>query len=207
MKVKIGEYPSKKSSRLFSKHMDNKYGLVDWPQKFSLYERFLSKLEDCLDWVYDHTVNLLTGEAKQKVYVRIDPWDTWSMDHTLSHIIAPMLEQLRDTKHGAPHIDFEDTPEELWPNETEIKNYEYDGLTDIHFFARWDWVLGEMIWAFEQKLRDDWENQYYGPWVKLEEDPFIGGFEWVDDEGRQKHKDRMKNGFRLFGKYYEALWD
>ena len=30
---------------------------------------------------------------------------------------------------------------------------------------------------------------------------------WRDDEGRKKHQERMSNGFRLFGKYYEALWD
>ena len=27
-------------------------------------------------------------------YVKIDRWDTWSMDHTLAHIILPMLKQL-----------------------------------------------------------------------------------------------------------------
>ena len=29
----------------------------------------------------------------------------------------------------------------------------------------------------------------------------------VDREGLQKHWDRKRNGYRLFGKYYEALWD
>jgi len=160
-----------------------------------------------VNWVYNHTINTLINDANQKVYVRVDPWDTWSMDCTLAHIIVPMLQQLKDGKHGAPHVDNEDVPESLQANETEMRNYEYDGSTDIHFFARWDWVMGEMIWAFEQKLQDDWEADYYGPLVRSEEDPIIGSFEWVDDEGRQKHADRMKNGFRLFGKYYEALWD
>jgi hypothetical protein len=29
----------------------------------------------------------------------------------------------------------------------------------------------------------------------------------VDREGMQAYQDRISNGFRLFGKYYEALWD
>jgi len=29
----------------------------------------------------------------------------------------------------------------------------------------------------------------------------------VDREGLKAHQDRKANGFRLFGKYYQALWD
>ena len=47
---------------------------------------------------------------KQKINVRIDKHDTWSMDHTLAHIILPMLKQLKETKHGAPNVDDEDVP-------------------------------------------------------------------------------------------------
>ena len=36
-----------------------------------------------------------------------------------------------------------------------------DGSTDDKFFKRWDWILDEMIWAFNQKCRDDWEGDYY----------------------------------------------
>ena len=28
-----------------------------------------------------------------------------------------------------------------------------------------------------------------------------------DDEGIKAHQKRITNGFRLFGKYYEGLWD
>ena len=44
-------------------------------------------------------------------YVKIDRWDTWSMDHTLGMIALPMLRQLKATKHGAPLVDDEDVPE------------------------------------------------------------------------------------------------
>jgi hypothetical protein len=65
-----------------------------------------------------------------------------------------------------------------------------------------------MIWAFEQKCRDHWEDDYYGPYIESEDKrELFGRFEWTDDEGRQKHQERMTNGFKLFGKYYENLWD
>ena len=147
------------------------------------------------------------GEG-QKIEVRIDKYDTWSMDHTLSHIILPMLRQLKETKHGAPNVDLEDVPLELRPTKAEQMNYNRNGHTDDKFFNRWDWVMDEMIWAFEQKCRDDWESEYY----KFEEgagDGFPGGYKlvWENPEGRKKHQERMSNGFRLFGKYYENLWD
>lgn len=119
-------------------------------------------------------------------HIIIHKWDTWSMDHTLSYIIVPMLIQLKDTKHGAPNVDYDDVPEELRPSEEWIKRYNYDGETDPYFFIRWDWILDEMIWAFTYK-RDN--------------------FDTVMAEDREEVQERMSNGFRLFGKYYESLWD
>ena len=39
------------------------------------------------------------------------------------------------------------------------------------------------------------------------DEPLGGNFKTVDYEGMQKRQDRMANGFILFGKYYESLWD
>lgn len=140
-------------------------------------------------------------------YVKIDYWDTWSMDHTLSFMIAPMLKQLRDTKHGAPFVDDEDVPEELKSTSAPPKENEYD--TDDNHFKRWDWALDEMIWAFEQKLVDDSTDKFYD-WSEADKDSKVldqVSKLKVDREGLAAHQARMKNGFRLFGKYYEALWD
>ena len=52
-------------------------------------------------------------KGEQKISVRIDPWDTWSMDRTLALIIYPMLKQLHKTNHGAPCTDDDDVPELL----------------------------------------------------------------------------------------------
>ena len=98
--------------------------------------------------------------------VEIEPHDTWSMDCTLAMIIHPMLVQLKATQHGHP-----------------------SNLTE----QEWDEILDEMIWAFEQKCRDDWMEDYdYNKW---------------DSEGVKAHQERMTNGFRLFGTHYENLWD
>jgi hypothetical protein len=144
-------------------------------------------------------------------YVKIDSWDTWSMDHTLADIILPMLKQLHTTKHGAPFVDDEDVPEGLNLRSTEAEPKENDWDTDSNHFKRWDWVLAEMIWAFEQKIDDTVEDQFFDhsecdpkrkPWDSEEYKKVK-----YDRKGHDIWQARKANGFRLFGKYYEALWD
>jgi hypothetical protein len=148
-------------------------------------------------------------------YVKIDYYDTWNMDSTLSKIIYPMLVQLNEKKHGSPFTEDEDVPEELKSTSAPAKENEWD--TDENHFKRWDWIMGEMIWAFEQK-NIDWEEQYRTGeidvvWVK---DPTDGSSEMkrgpndtykCDYDGMKVHQARIDNGVRLFGKYYNGLWD
>lgn len=141
-------------------------------------------------------------------YVKIDRWDTWSMDYTLSHIIVPMLKQLKETKHGAPFVDDEDVPEELKSTSAPPKESDYD--TDENHFKRWDWALNEMIWAFEQNLDTNSEEKFFdhAEWDEKEKD-FGKNLHKIkiDQVGLKAHQDRKANGFRLFGKYYQGLWD
>jgi hypothetical protein len=155
--------------------------------------------------MYVHIGRYTDSDEERDVNVVIHKYDTWSMDHTLAVIVEPMLKQLKDTMHGAPYVELEDVPSNLYPT----KKDEYG--TDNTHFERWDWVLDEMIWAFEQKNLDDWEEQY---WIEHPEFDFDSGSEVktikegkCDWEGRKAHQDRMSNGFRLFGKYFENLWD
>lgn len=204
MKIYMGPARQRWVSYVHDKYMDKKYGR-SWLDSNTKFEHFLEKLDDGLQWLYNSTINrVLDNRSDQKIKVHIDKWDTWGMDHTLSHIIVPMLKQLNDTKHGSPFVDDEDVPEDLRSTSAPPKKDEYD-LDDNHF-KRWDWVMDEMIWAFEQKQDDDWESAYY----KYDEDPsgmFGLKLVWSDDEGRKAHQARMTNGFKLFGKYYENLWD
>ena len=208
MKINIGPYPNRWMSNIHTRYMNKKYGYVDWPTEYTRFERFLEKFEDLMQTIYNCTINLFLDRRKRKVKIHIDPWDTWSMDHTLAPIILPMLKQLKETKHGAPNVDMEDVPRELRATKAQLNKYNKSGTTDPKFFERWDWVMDEMIWAFEQKCRDHWEEDYYGPYIESKDKrELFGRFEWIDDEGRKKHQERMSNGFRLFGKYYESLWD
>ena len=153
-------------------------------------------------------------------YVKIDRYDTWSMDHTLADIILPMLKQLNTEKHGAPHVDDEDVPMELQSWVSPAKD-EYD--TDGHHFARWDYVLNEMIFAFECKADDTWQEKFSSGEHDMKSvpcawdengKPTLYNFEKgpndtykCDYEGMQEVQKRITNGFRLFGRYYENLWD
>jgi hypothetical protein len=209
MRVKIGPYRHRWVSYVHDKYMDKKYGRYEWEDNTNRFEHALEKFEDALQWIYNHTVNLyLDKRTGQKINVKIHNYDTWSMDHTLAPIILPMLKQLQATKHGSPWVDDEDVPEELRSTSAPPLENDYD--TDDNHHLRWNWVLDEMIFAFEQKTRDDWEGDYY----KYEDDPTntqgLGlGLKlvWEDREGSKAHQKRMSNGFRLFGKYYEAMWD
>ena len=125
--------------------------------------------------------------------IEIEPFDTWSMDYTLAMIVLPMLKQLKETKHGAPAVEFQDVPEELHPPEEQVSKLYTHGETDDNYFKRWDWVLDEMIYAFDSKVNKD--EVYMRFDIATERDAM------------QKEQDRISNGFRLFGKYYESLWD
>jgi hypothetical protein len=154
-------------------------------------------------------------------YVKIDRYDTWSMDHTLADIILPMLKQLRESKHGAPFVDDEDVPEELKSTSAPAKENEWD--TDDNHFKRWDWVLDEMIFSFKCKIDDSWQDEFRSGHI----DHKSVACEWnengkatmyqmadgpnhtykCDYDGMKVVQERITNGFRLFGKYYEGLWD
>ena len=186
--------------------MNKKYGIVDWPDNQDYEDHVLEAIDDGVQTVYDWVNWLWFDRRTQTVKVRIDRWDTWSMDDTLAPIILPMLVQLKATKHGAPIVDDEDVPKELKSTSAEPKEKDWD--TDSNHFKRWDWVMDEMIWAFEQKCRDDWMDDYYGDYVEDQKNgSMAGSFEWIDDKGRDAHQKRMSNGFKLFGKYFENLWD
>jgi hypothetical protein len=206
MKVFIGPYRYRWISGIHTNYMNNKYGYCEWNDNHNKFERFLEKFEDVLQGVYNATINkLLDKRTGQKIKVRIDYYDIWGMDETLAHIITPMLKLLKKKKHGSAYVDDADVPEHLQHKEA-INDQDHPDHDDL-IQKRWAWVLDEMLWAFEQKSRPGgWDADYY----EFEDDPtatFGIKFTKTDREGSKKHQERMSNGFRLFGKYYEALWD
>ena len=131
------------------------------------------------------------GEGNRDISIELDAYDTWNVDYTLSVIAAPLLRQLRSRSHSYGLVDPDDVPADI-PTDDKYGTME-----------SWHWVMDEMIWAFEQK-NTDWESEYY----EFEDNHKLGDKpkRW-NDEGMKKHQERISNGFRLFGKYYETLWD
>lgn len=191
---------------------------VERPDWCDAWADRLEPISKAIQWVLDR----VHPEIK---YIRIDRWDSWSMDHTLSPIILPMLKQLKVTKHGSPFVDDEDVPEHLRSTSAPPKENEYD--TDANHHARWDWVMDEMIFAFECKVDNSWEDAFRSgehdiKWIPVDangnEVP-KGEHKYYqmkdgpkntykcDYDGIRKVEERIQNGFRLFGKYYQGLWD
>lgn len=161
-------------------------------------------------WLHDFC-NRFKRERKVKVHV--DDYDVWNMDDTLSKIIYPLLVRLSGSKQGVPIVDLEDVPEHLRGTEHDQHSNQqtfewYASTGDLAAEqARWDWVLYELLWTFEQ-LNKDWESQYFDHSMV---DESRGIQEQVaaikcDWDGLYQHEERIKRGLYLFGKYYRSLW-
>ena len=205
----------------FRYHWISPYSIVDaiffWKCREDIYgtpwEHKREKLATALEPVSLAIQKFLDFVHPKIDYVKIDKYDTWNMDSTLSKIIVPMLKQLKESKHGSPMVDIEDVSEE------------FRGPRDEYGFCHedWDWVLNEMIFAFEHHLDDSWKGQYQSGEIDFKSVP--SSFDengkptmytlehgpnhtWVsDDEAIKKVEDRIQRGFVLFGKYFQALWD
>ena len=168
------------------------------------------------------------NNGNRRINIQIESFDTWSLDHTLAHIILPALLQLKATKQGIP---------------TEfaiVGGEDYDGQESFDFYKethtesfdiacrRWDEVLDKMIWSFQQLAFDDYESQYHHgkaeyDWVPSNQksfNPITNQMEdtfqmvdknpeghYIDWEGLKLHEERIQEGLELFGKYYRHLWD
>ena len=187
-------------------------------------EPWVKRVVKILDPVMELRRSFLDFVHPRIEYVKIDKWDTWNMDSALSPIILPMLKQLRQSKLGAPNVDDEDVPAKLRSTtKSAQKGKENDWDTDGNHFKRWDWVLDEMIWAFEQLCDEDHDAQFHTgesdiEWKLSKVDEAGKPLLWemakgpndtrkFDKKGYMKHQERISNGTRLFGKYYQNLWD
>ena len=206
-------------------------------QLFYPVEKFLIKLgyteDQAFDFVHDIVEHIPNRPFElihkfrcslpwNKQVVKIDKWDTWNMDTTLAHIILPMLKQLKETKHGIP-CEFAEVGGENWNSQLCFDFYSEDTnqLFEEKAVARWDEVMDKMIWSFEQKLLDATsEDAYWEPyWEDMgpdEEVPETSVYNQlgidhprkkINQEKMEEYRRRVDEGFELFGKYYQNLWD
>lgn len=245
MRVKIGKYkswigPYQLAELLcfWARDVEDEYGFKrkpDWVHDFGEWLTYGSVAPDPkpgdmsqlfnndrpVTWL-SRFLTWVDSRRARTVKIHIDRWDTWGMDHTLALIILPMLKQLQATKHGAPMVDLKDVPKELHGKKLTKKQKDQGEVDDKHF-ERWDWVLSEMIFAFEHLVDETWEDQFQTGEYDLRSKPC----EW-DDEGKPTlyemvegpnhtaHLDydgmkavyaRIDRGLLFFGKYYRNLWD
>lgn len=245
MRVKIGPYrkwfgpyqlaekimfwvPKERDQYGYLGNADRVHRFGEWLAHGSIQPE--AEVGEIVEWGADRPSTILTkllawidSKKKRKISVHIDRWDTWNMETTLGYIIRPMLQQLHANKHGAPWVDDEDVPEHLRSTAArELTQEERDnGHTDDNHFKRWDWVLDEIIFAFESLeggINEDWEEQFTSGeydylFKKIEEDgtsQLVQGPNHTaetDWDARREYGARIQNGFRLFGKYYQNLWD
>jgi hypothetical protein len=162
---------------------------------------WLSKtwLDDVCEWIH--------AKRNRKVKIKLHKYDTWSVDATLGQVILALLKQYREHMRGAPYTQDADVPEELRSTAcAPAKEYEIDA----NHFRRWEWVVDEMIWAFEQTTDPDSDDKF----LKTSEElanvndreatlPVVK----IDHAGLKKHAERIQRGTTLFGKYYQGLWN
>jgi len=209
MHVKIGPYikwwgPYQVADLVFGLP-EGKYDLItgeplNWRTRWS--ERFgdwlaETKFADFCQWI--------NNKRNRQVYVRIDDYDVWNMDETLRHIIGPMFVRLREIKHGYGFIEDEDVPEHLHsvhaPAERE---YEWD----CNAVNRYNWLLDEMIWAFNTD-HETAKSVFWDHSAVDENSDITTQVRQlkVDREALDKYNARLQNAYRLFGKYYQTFWD
>ena len=74
----------------------------------------------------------------RKIDVKLDKYDSWCVPWTISHVMHPLLKQLKETRVSFGAIDKEDVPDKLH------STYDENGYSE----EAYDWVLEELIWMF-----------------------------------------------------------
>lgn len=214
MKVDIGPYPEPMTTRSIEcAYLERMYG-ENWtdvtPAQYIWTDHLVIGFLDLVEEYILEPLNKIF--CKRRIKVKYHNYDTWSLDHTLALIILPGLQQLKDTNHGYPSVDPTDLP--------------FAWLKDASGEDQWEWVMEEMIWAFNEIANEYPEEKDFHSgvtdivWTKVnaegKDDPEGTLYRMdqgpnhtfsVDTEGRKKYDDRIQRALILFGKYYRNLWD
>jgi hypothetical protein len=227
MKVKMSDYPKWYYSSIYDKWMMYRYGernllKNDSPRGF---DRLVYILDDVIQSFLNITINKLQEGKDRKISVKISNHDLYAADHTLTEIILPMLRMIKIEKQGAPFVEFDDVPPHLVPSEKEVEESKELGQPDLYHFDRWNYVIDEMIFAFEHIKDDSWIDEFYHGEIDFIESPCkINGDPcdeseaeawistpsehhtfWFDKEGYEVIDKRVRNGLRLFASYFRNL--
>jgi hypothetical protein len=219
----IGPYQIAEALCFWVKDVKDEYGHKSKPDWVFNFGTWLGENKDGSDSRLTKFCQWIDKKKKRKIKIHIDNYDVWSMENTLALIILPMLKKLKEVQHGYPNVDVEDVPYNLqvtergsWDSQMDLFDFPIAGEGNLGE-DRWNWVLNEIIFAFECKVDDSWQEAYRSGEIDLRFEKREDGLSLMvkgpndtyncDYEGMMRVEDRIANGFRLFGKYYQALWD
>ena len=111
----------------------------------------------------------------------IDDEDIMSFENTLAPLVYAMLLKLQENDVSFGAVDSSDVPVDL----RNMNEYDYD---------RWQWLLNELIWTFEQVTLE-------APVYREPGTLFEGSVNLTEE-----YEKRIQNGYQLFGKYLATLW-
>lgn len=113
--------------------------------------------------------------------LNVEDEDIMSFENTLAPLIYAMLLKLQENDVSFGAVENEDGPVDL-RNENV---FDYD---------RWQWLLNELIWTFEQVTLE-------APVYREPGTLFEGSVNLTEE-----YEARIQNGYELFGKYLATLW-
>ena len=138
------------------------------PKKYRWYHRWLG-----------------LSDPPRKHIVRIDPWDSWDVEYTLSLVALPLLRDYRKRNNGYPFgIEEVDIPGRLEDQDID---------EDEKLSQAWSAILDQMIQAHEFV-------------ISQEEDDFYDDLFLRDRAAFFEKRAQVEHGLRLFAKYYFNLW-
>jgi len=209
MKVKIGPYvnwigPYQIAEKLI--FWADKYDCTPWGERQYRLGQWLATNKDGDDsWFAKFCAWIHTFKKRQE-YVHIDNYDVWNMDSTLRIIIGPMFVKLKSIKQGFAMIADEDVPELLRSHNAPAKenDWDWDDLAE----QRYNWLLDEMIWAFNTD-HEEAQHKFYDHGEPVKGEDIMDSIKRmkVDQEGLNAYNKRLANAYQLFGKYYQTFWD
>lgn len=122
------------------------------------------------------------SKKERKVKIKIDPYDIWNLDCTLSMIIAPCLKLMReDDDVGIPGKFYQEKLGDVYSRQHCFGFYEETSEVSDEIRKLWLEEFDKMIWAFESYETADL---------------------FEDEEAQAK----IQEGLDLFSKYYSGLW-
>lgn len=226
MRVKIGPFqgdiiPVRRWERSYERMRSSDGAMYLDEEEYTWYDKIVMGIFDKIGQ-FVLPLNRWSNDRQRKVNIHIDDYDIWSADNTIALIMVPLLKKLKTEYLGYPsQIDCIDIPADMQITPEEVGSEEVFNKKQ----AQWDYILGEMIWAFEQHVNDDNDEQFYHNIDQLELIPTpvddIKGYTQIeineqkdpnkppyrcDREGLEQHHRRIKNGLYLFAKYYNNLW-